>query len=361
MEEFRRAVAAARPGDEILLHPGDYAGGHAFKGIHGNSARRIVIRGSDPNNPPRFTGGGSALQFSDVSYVELRDIVIEKPKHNGLNIDDAGTAEIPSHHIKLVGIVVRDTPKGNYDGIKLSGVSDFTVENCTIANWGGSAIDMVGCHRGIIRDCRFLGGGKSAVQGKGGTSEIEIQNCWFQDFGQRGVNLGGSTGLEYFRPPIKKMQPGQRYEAKNMRVANCTFVGGTAPIAFVGAVDCVVERCTLYRPGRWAVRILQETATPDFQACRGGKFVRNIVVFQSANWASGEVNVGPGTDPMSFKFLENFWYCEDSPDRSRPKLPTQEISGEYGTPPEFEDDAKLLLIPKRGSHAAPYGAHSKDR
>jgi len=40
----------------------------------------------------------------------------------------------------------------------------------------------------------------SGVQAKGGTSEVVIQACTFLGAGQRAINVGGSTGLEFFRP-----------------------------------------------------------------------------------------------------------------------------------------------------------------
>jgi hypothetical protein len=69
---------------------------------------------------------------------------------NGFNIDDGGTFDSPAHHLILRGLTVEDNgPRGNLDGIKLSGVEDFLVEDCTVRRWGsgGSAVDMVGCRR----------------------------------------------------------------------------------------------------------------------------------------------------------------------------------------------------------------------
>ena len=51
---FTRAVAAARPGDTILLAPGEYANNFHFRGVHGAAGRPIVIAAADPDRPPRF-------------------------------------------------------------------------------------------------------------------------------------------------------------------------------------------------------------------------------------------------------------------------------------------------------------------
>ena len=97
-------------------------------------------------------------------------------------------------------------------------------------------------------------------------------------------------------------------------------MGSAAAVAFVGATDSVVRFNTIYRPGRWALRILQETRAPGFVPCRKGEFTDNLVVFEAEGWG-GAVNVGPGTEPETFTFARNVWYAADRPGSSRPQLP----------------------------------------
>jgi len=357
-ESLHRAISRARPGDRILIEAGEYAGGHGFKGLHGKPGLPITIAGSDPKRPPRFTGGGSSIQLSEISYVELRDIHITRPQHNGLNIDDGGSVTNPSHHVTIANIEVSDLPAGNNDGIKLSGLDDFSVRNCTVRRWGGSAVDMVGCHRGRIEGCTFQQGGSSGVQAKGGSSNIVIAGSLFDNYGERGVNLGGSTGEAYFRPPISSMPEKGRYEARDLRVTGCTFVAGTAPVAFVGVCGAEVEFNTIYMPKRWAIRILQETTSAGFLPSQRGRFTGNLVVFRSDQWFAGGVNIGGGTKPDSFVFEHNFWFCVDEPSRSRPQLPTPERAGVYGVDPQLADVAKGNFGVRSSSPAKGFGAHA---
>ena len=99
------------------------------------------------------------MHLTDPAYVELHNLVFTGAKVNGLNVDDGGSFDTPAHHVVLRGLIVRDVgADGNHDGLKLSGVDDFRVESCTIERWGtrgGSGIDMVGCHRGIIERNTF--------------------------------------------------------------------------------------------------------------------------------------------------------------------------------------------------------------
>jgi len=333
--QLRQALAAARPGGVILLAPGTYAGGIYVEGLQGAEGSPIVIAGADPDDPPVFVGGASALHLVDPAWVELRDLVVTDATANGLNIDDGGSYDTPAHDIVLRRVVVRGVgPAGNRDGIKLSGVDDFRIEDCVVERWGdgGSAIDMVGCHRGVIEGCRFEHptGGATGPQCKGGTSEVVIRRCEFRGAIARGVNIGGSTGLQYFRPPP------QGYEAKEITVEGNVFAGVQAPVAFVGCDGSTVRFNTIYRPGKWALRILQETREPGFVPCRNGVFTDNIVVFRSDQWAEGGVNIGPNTAPETFSFSRNVWYCEDRPTLG-PTLPTEETDGLVGEDPMLAD------------------------
>jgi hypothetical protein len=167
----------------------------------------------------------------------------------------------------------------------------------------------------------------TGVQGKGGTSDITIRHNRFESAGGRAVNIGGSTGLKFFRPALAPN--GEHAEARNLRVEGNTFIGASTPVAFVGADGAVVRFNTIEHPSRWVMRILQENNAPGFVACRNGEFTDNTIVFESTR---GSVNIGPGTESTTFKFARNWWYCADNPARSRPLLPVTEVDGVYGRP-----------------------------
>lgn len=308
--------------------------------VRGTEGKPITIAGSDPKRPPVISGGGTCLYISSPASLVIRDIVFEHTTGNTINIDDGGAEREPrALDITLQNLVIRDMRDagGNNDGLKLSGLADFTVDNCTFANWGaaGSAINMVGCRDGKIVNCTFHQddpASSNGVQAKGGSRDILIEGCAFDDAGQRAVNIGGSTGLEYFRP----RSPRPTFEAKDVVVRGCTFRGSMAPVSFVGVDGAVVEDCVIYRPKRWVVRILQENRDPSFVPSRGGVFRRNVVAFRSDELRTA-VNVGDATSPETFTFEANQWYCLDAPQRSRPQLPTAEKDGTYGRDPGLKD------------------------
>jgi hypothetical protein len=147
---------------------------------------------------------------------------------------------------------------------------DFRVEGCRVQRWGGSgsAIDMVGCQRGTISRCKFSEGAEQAngVQAKGGSREIVIERCRFEQAGGRAINIGGSTGLDYFRPQVRD------FEANAITVQDCEIIGGMSAVAFVGCDGALVQHNTIYRPTRWPLRILQENTDPRFVPSRKGVF-----------------------------------------------------------------------------------------
>lgn len=348
--ELRAALVAARPGATIVLAPGDYEGFGGL-GVQGTAKAPILVRAEDAARPPRFTGG---IQLSDCAHLELAHLLIEGAAANGLNLDDGGSFASPAHHLVLRGIVVRDCGgAGNHDGIKLSGVEDFTVIGCTVERWGrrGSAIDMVGCRRGTIEDCtlrdRAEDTAANGVQMKGGTRDVVVRRCRFEHAGERAVQLGGSTGRACFRHEV------EGFEAKDLVVERCTIVGSTAAIAFVGCDGAVVRHNTIHLPRKWVFRILQETRDPDFVKCRGGVFTDNLIVFRGIDDVA---NIGPDTAPETFVFARNYWYRIDAAARSLPRLPTPEEAPAGGADPRFVDPERGDLRTQPDSPARNHGA-----
>jgi len=331
------AVEKATPGTTILIAPGEYRGGVTFSHLQGTREKPIVLAAQRPQQPPVLIGRTSGIHLVRPEFVELHNLVLRGATGNGLNIDDGGERGRPVRGLVLRRLTIEDVgPKGNRDGIKLSGLRDFLIEDCTIRRWGdsGSGIDMVGCHQGNIVGCRLayrsdvLGSG---VQAKGGTSHVTISRCRFENAGNRAVNIGGSTGKPFFRPN------GAPHEAKDITVEDCTFIGATSPIAFVGVDGATVRYNTIYRPQRWVFRILQESDGPEFVPCQGGNFSNNLIAYR-ADEIHRIANVGSGTRPESFRFAKNHWFCIDNPQQSSLLgLPTLETEGVYDSDPMFRN------------------------
>ena len=351
---LNRAVATAKPGTTILLAPGDYGNGFHWVNVQGTATQPVVIEGADKSDPPLFSGGNEAIHLSDCNHLVLRNLTVSGCSANGINCDDGGTFETPSAGMAFHNITIKEIgPVGNFDGLKLSGLKDFAVRDCTFNGWGGAGIDMVGCRGGVIENCRFLGKEgftqTTGIQAKGGTEKVRIAGNVFHNAGSRGINLGGSTGNQFFRPELRD------FEAKDLEVVGNRFVGSESALAFVTSVDCVVRHNTIVHPRKWIFRILQEKPLDEFQPCRNGVFENNLIVYDKR--VKTFINVGAGTEPETFTIRGNAWFCSDG-DR-RPSLPIEETGGVYQIDPILENaDSPAITTRSENSLLKSVGARA---
>ncbi len=328
------AIATVQAGDTIEIHNGSYPGGLFFANLKGAAAQWITIRGA-AGETVIFEGGSNAIQLTDPAYLHFKNLTFQHQTGNGFNTDDGGSYATPAHHIIFENCIFRDmAASGNNDLLKLSGLDDFEIRQCTFLNGagGGSGVDMVGCHRGVIRGNIFENMGSNAIQAKGGTEHIRIEGNFFKNCGQRTLNLGGSTGLQFFRPDTA------HFEAANLQVYANLIVGSVAAVAYVGSVNVEVVNNTIYLPERWVLRILQETVDPDrFLACGDNFFENNIVVRDAG--LSTETNIGPNTRPETFAFSNNLWFHTGNPNWNGPSIPAPETNGIINQNPQLPDPA----------------------
>jgi hypothetical protein len=133
-------------------------------------------------------------------------------------------------------------------------------------------------------------------------------------------------------------------EARNIRAYANVIEGSQAAVAFVGCVECVAVNNTIVDPGKWVVRILQETTSSGstaFLPASQGRFANNLVYYTRAA-VSTHVNVGAGTDAPSFTFSHDLWYAHDDPARSAPSLPVAETGAVVGQDPRFVAGSRAL-------------------
>lgn len=341
-QTISRALQGVQPGDAIRLLPGTHSAGTFIGNLAGTSDAPIWLGGVPGLTRPVISGGSTAIQLSRVRQLIVENLEVTGATANGINCDDGGeyANSNATHRVLFRNLYIHDIGTGgNNDGLKLSGVNDYFVLDCEFARLsaGGSGIDHVGCHHGLIARCTFADAGSNSIQCKGGSEDLEIRWNRFTNGGARAVNIGGSTGFEFFRPPLALNTA--NFEAKNIRIIANLFRGSEAPVAFVGTVDSLVANNTFVEPTRWVLRILQETVSSGgytFLPCGSNQFVNNLVYYARSQ-ISTHVNVGGNTDVASFKFANNLWYAFNQPSQSQPVLPSPEINGIYGANPLFHN------------------------
>lgn len=330
---LERAARDATPGTKIILREGRHVSGAFIRDLRGRPDAPILITGAPGEGPAVFRGGSEAIHLSDPRYVVLQTLTVEAASANAINIDDGGTFDTPAEHLILRGLTVRNIgPFGNRDGIKLSGVDHFRVENCVISRPGdgGSAIDMVGCHDGILAHNRFADLANTGIQAKGGSARLLMYGNYFESGGARAFNIGGSTGMQFFRPQDAT------FEAAHITAWANVIVDAQAPVAFVGCENCLFAHNTVYRPRKWAARILQENNHSRLIQSRNNVYANNLVVVDDR--VSTFVNVGPNTRANTFVFANNLWFHWTNPRFRGPSLPTPETGGVIQRDPLFVDE-----------------------
>lgn len=325
------AAAAAEPGDTILIYPGTWDRTYFIEDLKGLANEWIVIRGTGFGET--IMGGGTeSLHFINCSWIILENLIFERNTGNGVNIDDGGDYNTPTHHFIIRDCIFRNmNATGNNDFLKLSGLDSFEVIQCLFMDGaaGGSGIDMVGCHWGLIADNDFYRLGSNSIQAKGGTRYITITRNYFEDGGLRAMNLGGSTGEQFFRPL------GVNYEASDLEVIANITTGSDAPVAFVSSQDVRVWNNTFFLPDRWVMRILQESGdTSFFLPASNGEFINNLIVVD--NSLRTTVNIGPLTRPETFRFSNNLWWDITDPGFT-PSLPNPDPEQIIGLDPLMTD------------------------
>ena len=312
-----KATAKAQPGTRIVLRPGRYEGNCRISGLKGAAAAMIEIASANPSAPAIFQGGEVGIQLIDCAYVQLSDIVVRGASVNNIQVGDA------SHHIILKHMTSKDisTP-GNSDGIKLPGLNDFLFYGCTVSNWGGegSAIDMVGCSRGLLYRSTFTysnlkGQTANAVQAKGGTHHLGVYLCTFSDASHRAIQFGGSTGKQYFF----QGNYDSGYEGLDMVALGNTITGGGCAVAFVSCTRCIADCNLILNPQEYVVRILHEGAQ---HGAANNSFSHNLITYGALK---DILNQGGPADLGSFTFAGNCWANTTDPTRSIPTLPIKQV------------------------------------
>jgi uncharacterized repeat protein (TIGR01451 family) len=347
-----RGVQEVVPGAAVRIHAGTYPGRVNVSDLSGSAEAPIWIGGVKGETRPIIQDATEGIHLTRVRYLVVHDLEVRQTDYNGINCDDGGDYANPdaTRYVVFRDLYVHHVGgTGNQDCLKLSGVDDYYVLNSEFTQCGGgtsgSGVDHVGCHSGLIVGNYFHDLSATAVQCKGASRDIEIRANRMVNAGARAVNIGGSTGFTYFRPPLSTTEP--NYEARDIRIAANVIEGSETPLAFVGCVECVAANNTIVDPTNWLIRILQETTTSggyEFLPCSNNTVVNNLFYFDRDDLSAyRDINIGPNTEPETFAFSNNLWYAHDDPAESEADLPVAETVGIVGEDP-------LLVDPSSGDY-----------
>ena len=217
VEELRSAVAAAQPGDTVLMADGTYGFGDTtgcqiadksdltIRSASGNRGA-VVLTGLGINS--RKTEFGFKLYRS--SRITIQDITIQNVYWHCIQVNEG------SNYCTLRNLYMWDAGEGP---VKVTSpgtagpYSDYgLVEDCAIGYTTKGTrsvvegIDIVASVGWVIRDCEFYNvtkGRKNAVAygffAKGNAQDTVVDGCYFEDCDIPLSFGGGGTGTDWFR------------------------------------------------------------------------------------------------------------------------------------------------------------------
>ncbi len=355
-QDWHQVAARVRPGDEIILMPGRHrpATLDRLQGARGNP---ITIRGLDPKRPSVIDASRYGLVLHQPQHVVIENIVITGATIAGLVVDDLDStaALYPNEqppptlrkpwraNLVIRNITITNTgPQGKRHAIELSGLQDVRIHDVHIEGWGGSGLELIGCHGVAVESCRFSAlddySQRHAIQIRAGSERVNITQCHFQVIAGAVVVIGGSSKLREFRPEIPPDADSRsHYEARHVQLQRCTFLGGACPIVLAHCDDTLIRNSTFIRP-RHAVLCTTAEQTDNRIAFTGRAiFGGNLLV-----WEPGDlrrlVAIAPADDAESFVFEESLWWSTE-PAKQRARL--GKLPGARQTPQITDLDPKL--------------------
>ncbi len=337
----QRAISDTSPGDAIYVHEGEYLnepspGGYPMYGAPG---QYVYLMGAPGESKPVFSGSATASFVSMTGgenpphHFVLKDLIYRKAEptvgSHCINIYGANQYSPNVHNVIVDGCEFYQQARYS-EMIKMAGVDSFVIKNCIMNASNASVIGMagVGCHDGEVYNCRVDSCLQSGIQFKGGSSEIVIRNNVVNMAYFTGINCGGDSDTEVFRPPLNEMEE-PAYEARGIHVYSNLIIDVAAPIAFDTARNCkaynnliVVTDKTRSPSGLESTYGLLWVRHSGHYDCpspsRDNLLANNIFYFREKEpyypnvfWQLSVGDEGDYSD--THEFYNNLWYCfEDS-------------------------------------------------
>lgn len=261
-ESWHDVAAKTRPGDEIILMPGNHKRA-VLAGLQGTPKAPIVIRSADPDNPSVIVAEGEGLRLLQPSHVTIRDLTISGATICGLSIEhqpnplampDTAGGDRWHGAVKIENVLVRDTgPVGERHAIRCIGMRKIDIAACRVEGWGGAAIEIQGCEDVNIQRCTLVGqldfSQRYGVRVRGGSKNVTIDRCRIDQGGGRVLCLGGSSKMEHFIPaPAVDATAASLHEAMRIRITRNIITGGGVPFTFDRTADCIARNNTIVNP-----------------------------------------------------------------------------------------------------------------
>ncbi len=334
-KDWEQLAAQCRPGDEIVLMPGEHRSA-TLKDLTGTDENPIVIRGIDPQHPAVFRKHRQALTLVDARNVVLENMVFEYCELSAIVVTvvtrhaDAPKARTvhPPGHVEMRNIRIdRTGPDANARPIIINGMDRVTIEECTFDGWTGRAIECIATTRSVVRQCTFTGraqyDAELAISMRGGTTDSDVVSCQFNNAGATAaVSLGGKSKIDQL-PAIRNSDSTSQplFEVSKCRISRCIFVDQPCPIMLSHAVECVIRDCTFVRPRRWVCALLSLHDDARMAISVRPVFANNLLAWHGGD-LTGLFLVDTTTRKVKLVLESNLWWSDEDPAVRSRMIPT---------------------------------------
>lgn len=308
-------IERANPGDEIILWAGTYRG-ISLRGVRGLPGRPIVIRGLDRNDPPVIEGGAWGIRMLGAQHIELSDLIIRRPRIDGIEIAPSEGSREPVGPIDIVRVTIEDVgERAGRHGIRIVHGNRVRLREVTVRGWTGSGIELVGCHDAIIERGVLEGRNRGEMIGirlRGGTADAIVRRTVMLNPGRGGVVLGGRTRESEYRGMERYASDDVRWEVAGPTLDQVSVIGSEVGLTLLGVVDGSFSRLSIIDPTRSFLRLGRPLEDGSVPAVTNAAIDASL--FHAAagtDPALGEIASGATAEGLSLS--NNLWWRVDDP------------------------------------------------
>ena len=315
-DNLDQRLADAVPGDEFILWPGEYESIRRGS-LRGTAEFPITIRGLDPENPPRFSGGSRGIAIDDVAHVRLINLSIAQSKLCGISL----SSDEDGGDIKLEDITVSDTfGRAPRNAIQLTGVDGLSLNRIRIRGFNGIGLDLNECRNVTIED---LSVERTDPEIRGSASVRFGDGCKEVAWNRGQLRDAAEVGIVFGTPPVladeddgagRQDEPGDAgtklARPYGIDIQNVFCQRHDVSVVFAGAEVVSFTRCTVQEPKRVFVATLHVDEAVD--ACKDVIIGDSIFAWQGdpmtplGIFATSECVAG-------IILNENLWWTPDLP------------------------------------------------
>lgn len=278
---IQAAVNAATPGAAVMVEAGLYVENVRLPNAGGTPDAPIQLLSADGIGAATIVGASAAdsvIKGLGTDNVVVRGFTVQGGA-NGIQFSQNGNdfTNLVSNVVVADNIISGATG----DGIKLDQADHATVWGNVISNVRGQGVDLLAVDHSTIAWNDISGvGATAAVFVKGGSTDVTVQGNRIHGTATDGIEVGGYTGAEFFRPG----ETG--YEAADVRViGNDVEIAGKRAINILGVHGVSVTGNALASSGP-VVSISFADPGTEFQSISKGIEIAGDTFFRPVNLVS---------------------------------------------------------------------------